>query len=83
MRCYEFMARTKKVLDVQPNAVQQQARVAQVVDRIAASDQHKQPTEMDKVLAMRSYAEMKRQAKRRYIDALRIRLAAADASNSA
>lgn len=78
MRCYEFMARTSKVLDVQPRAVQQQQRVGQVVQQIAASDQHQAPTEEDKVLAMMQYRQMKRQRERSYAEQLQQQLAATE-----
>lgn len=77
MRIHEILARTRKVLDVQPAPAQRQSRINQVVSQIAASDQQKQPTEMDKVLAMRQYANMKKQANRNYVQNLQQQLAAA------
>ena len=65
-------------LSVQPAMVKQQARVGQVVGQIAASDQQQAPTELDKVLAMRSYANMKKRADRTYAERLRQQLANAE-----
>jgi iron-sulfur cluster repair protein YtfE (RIC family) len=75
MRCYEFIARKKKVLDIQPAQVQRQQRINNVVSQIAASDQQQQPTETDKVMAMQQYANMKQQVNRNYANSLRQQLA--------
>ena len=65
-------------LSVQPAMMKQQARVGKVVAQIAASDQQRAPTELDKVLAMRSYSNMKKRADRTYAERLRQQLTAAD-----
>ena len=58
----------------QPAAVKQQARVAKVVANIAASDTKQAPSEMDKVLAMRAYADMKDRADKDYKQRLKQQL---------
>ena len=64
---------------VQPSIVKQQGRVGQVVAQIAASDQQKPATEMEKVLAMRRYSELKKQTDKNYVARLRQQLAGAEA----
>jgi hypothetical protein len=61
----------------QPSVVKQQQRVGKVMQQIAASDQQQEPSEMDKVLAMRRYAEMKKQTDKAYAVRLRRQLEAA------
>jgi hypothetical protein len=63
---------------VQPSVVTQQAKVAGVVGQIAVSDQQQPPTEMDKVMAMRQYAAVKKQTDRAYAERLRQLLATAE-----
>ncbi len=75
MKISEILLRTHKVMDVQPAPVQRQARVNQVVSQIAASDQQKPASEMDKVMAMRKYANIKKQAKQNYVSSLQQQLA--------
>ena len=75
MKIREIVARTRKVLDVQPASVQRQARINQVVSQISASDQQKQPTEMEMVLATRQYRNMKKQADQNYANGLQQQLA--------
>ncbi len=75
MRICEVIARKKQVIDVQPAQMQRQSRINQVVNQIAASDQKQQPTEMDKVMATRQYANMKKQAQQNYTKQLRLQLA--------
>lgn len=58
-----------------PSVVKQQARVGKVVAQIAASDQQQQPTEMDKVLAMRRYSDLKKRNDKLYAQRLRQQLA--------
>lgn len=77
MRIFEIVARTRKVVDVQPASVQRQSRVNQVVSQIAASDQQAPPSEMDKVMAMRKYASIKKQAQQNYVNGLQQQLASA------
>ncbi len=59
---------------VPPSIVKQQGRVSQVVAKIAASDQQKPATEMEKVLAMRRYADLKKQTDKNYAVRLRQQL---------
>jgi len=75
MRICEVIARKKQVIDVQPAQMQRQSRINQVVNQIAASDQQQQPSEMDKVMATRQYATMKKQAQQNYTKQLRLQLA--------
>lgn len=55
MKICEIIANAPKNNRLQPSVVKQQARVGKVVAQIAASDQKQPPTEMDKVMAIRSY----------------------------
>jgi hypothetical protein len=64
---------------VQPSVLAQQARVGKVVKQIAASDAAKPASEMDKVLAMRQMATMKKQTDKGYAQRLRQQLASAEA----
>ncbi len=77
MKIREVVSPTKQVLNVQPNLVKQQQRVANVVQQIAASDQQRAPTEMDKVLAMRQMSAMEKQADKNYVIGLQRQLHAA------
>jgi len=61
----------QRPVQVQPSVVTQQRKVAGVVGQIAASDQQQPPTEMDKVMAMRQHAAMKKQTDRTYAERLR------------
>ena len=78
MKINEIIANAPQNNRLQPSVVKQQARVGKVVAQIAASDQQQAPTELDKVLAMRSYANMKKRADRTYAERLRQQLTAAD-----
>ena len=80
MKIKEIVAKTKQVLDVQPSVVAQQQRVGKVVGQIAASDAQMPPTELEKVLAMRSYSELKKRTDRAYAQRLRQQLASAEGS---
>lgn len=65
---------------VQPNAAQQQARIAYLVKQIAASDaQPKQPTPQEKMAAMAEYKRQKQQADLNLVYKLRSQLASAEA----
>lgn len=77
MKINEIVANAPQNNRLQPSVVKQQARVGKVVAQIAASDQQQAPTELDKVLAMRSYANMKKRADRTYAERLRQQLAIA------
>lgn len=63
--------------NVQPSAIKQQSRVSKVVTKIADSEAQQQPTEMDKVMAMRQYAAMKTQTDNNYATGLSNQLATA------
>ena len=75
MKINEVIGKTKKVLDIQPKTLARQTRVNNLVSQIAASDQQQQPSEMDKVMATRQYANMKKQAQQNYTKQLRLQLA--------
>jgi hypothetical protein len=65
---------------VQPNAAQQQARIAYLVKQMAASDaQPKQPTPQEKMAAMAEYKRQKQQADLELVQKLRHQLANAEA----
>ena len=65
---------------VQPNAAQQQARIAYLVKQIAASDmQPKQATPQEKMAAMAEYKRQKQQADLELVQKLRYQLANAEA----
>lgn len=69
---------------VQPNAAQQQARIAFLVKQIAASDaQPKQPTPQEKMAAMDEYKRQKKQADLELVHRLRYQLANAEAQLAA
>lgn len=69
---------------VQPNAAQQQARIAYLVKQIAASDmQPKQATAQEKMAAMAEYKRQKQQADLAYVQRLRYQLATAEAQLTA
>jgi hypothetical protein len=78
MKVSEVISPTKSVLNVQPSAVNQQQRVAKVVQQIAASDQQQQPSEMEKVLALRQMSAKQKQADKNYASQLRQQLAIVD-----
>jgi len=78
MKISEIIANTKQVQQVQPSVVKRQARVANVVSQIAASDAQQPATELDKVLAMRQMAAMKKQTDRLYAQRLQQQLASAE-----
>ena len=80
MKINEIVANAPQNNRLQPSVVKQQARVGKVVGQIAASDQQQAPTELDKVLAIRSYANMKKRADRTYAERLRQQLATAEAA---
>lgn len=68
---------TSRPAAMQPSVVKQQARVAQVVSDIAANDTKQAPTEMDKVLAIRSYANIKKRTDKNYAARLQQQLSIA------
>jgi hypothetical protein len=71
-------AAPQRPVAVPPTVIKQQGRVGQVVAKIAASDQQKPATEMEKVLAMRRYSDMKKQTDKNYVARLRQQLANAE-----
>ena len=80
MKINEIVANAPQNNRFQPSVVKQQARVGKVVAQIAASDQQQAPTEMDKVLAMRRYSDLKKRNDKLYAQRLRRQLANAQAS---
>lgn len=74
VKIYEVMgsaAPQQQTTTVQPTVLRQQARVGKVMQQIAASDaQQQEPTEMDKVLAMRQMAAKRKQADKLYAQRL-------------
>jgi len=71
-------AAPQRPVAVPPSLVKQQGRVGQVVAQIAASDQQKPATEMEKVLAMRRYSDLKKRTDMNYVARLRAQLANAE-----
>ncbi len=80
MKIKEIITPTRQVLDVPPTVVKQQGMVLGVVNQIAASDAQQPPTEMEKVLAMRSYANLRKRTDKTYAQRLRQQLANAEAA---
>lgn len=80
MKINEIIANAPQNNRMQPSVVKQQARVGKVVAQIAASDKQQQPTEMDKVLAMRHYNNLKKRNDKLY--ALRLRRQLANVKNA-
>ena len=80
MKISEIISNTKQVLSVQPSLVKQQNRVGKVMAQIAAVDAQQPPTEMDKVLAMRAYSNVKKRNDKLYAERLRQQLAKANAA---
>jgi hypothetical protein len=69
---------------VQPNAAQQQARIAYLVKQMAADDaQPKQPTPQEKMAAMAEYKRQKKQADLELVQKLRYQLQCAEAQLAA
>ena len=69
---------------VQPNAAQQQARIAFLVKQIAADDaQPKQPSPQEKMAAMDEYKRQKKQADVELVQKLRYQLKCAEAQLAA
>lgn len=79
MKISEIITNTMQVLNAQPSVVKQQNRVGKVVAQIAASDAAQEPTELDKVLAMQTYSQLKKRNDKRYAERLRQQLAKAKA----
>ncbi len=79
MKIREIIEAMQQPVAVPPTIVKQQGRVGQVVAKIAASDQQHPATEMEKVLAMRRYSDLKKQTDKNYAVRLRQQLANAEA----
>lgn len=71
-----IVCEARKAVAPVPSVLKRQQRVGRVVQQIAASDQQQQPTEMDKVLAMRQYANWLKQTDKMYRQRLKQQLAA-------
>ena len=72
-------SKQRRIGAVQQSVLVQQAKVAGVVGQLAASEQHQPPTEMDKVMAMRRYSDLKKQSNKAHAEGLRQQLAKAEA----
>ncbi len=80
MKINEIIVNTKRVQTVQPSIVKKQNKVGKVMALIAASDAQQPPTEMDTVLAMRAYSNLKKRNDKAYAERLRQQLAKANAA---
>jgi len=79
MKVFEIVANTtQKPVALQPSVVKQQTQVGRVMANIAASDQRKPPTELEKVLAMRNVSKLKKRTNAAYAQRLRRQLANAE-----
>lgn len=79
MRFSEFaVCEVRQATGPVPSVVKRQQQVGKVMQQIAASDQQQQPTEMDKVLAMRHYADCQKQTDKLYRKRLKQQLTAAE-----
>jgi hypothetical protein len=76
MRFSEFgISEARQRAVIQPSVVKKQQRVGKVVAQIAASDaKQQQPSEMDKVMAMRQYANWQKQTDKAYTQRLKQQL---------
>jgi len=66
---------SQRPVAVPPSVVKQQTQVGRVMANIAASDQRKPPTELEKVLAMRNVRKLKKRTDMAYAERLRHQLA--------
>lgn len=83
MKVCEIIANTaQRPVAVQPSVVKQQAQVGKVMANIAASDQQKPPTELEKVLAMRNVNKLRKRTDKAYAERLRQQLANAEGAVS-
>lgn len=73
-----IVCEARKAVAPVPSVLKRQQRVGKVMQQIAASDQQQQPTEMDKVMAMRRYADWQKQTDQLYQKRLKQQLAAAE-----
>jgi len=71
--------RPQQPTTIQPSLVKQQARIAGVVNKIAASDTQQAPTVDEKALAFRAYCEKKKLTDKNYAARLRQQLANVEA----
>ena len=76
--CEVIGNRQRRPAAVQPSVVTQQAKVAGVVGQLAASEQQQPPTEMDMVMGMRRYSDLKKLTDKTYAERLRQLLATAE-----
>ena len=78
MKISEIIGNNKKTVSVvQPRAVAQKSQVAKVMNNIAASDANREPTELEKVLAMRAYSDLQDEADQNYVNNLKTSLVGA------
>lgn len=75
MRAYEFMFNEAQQLNVQPAAIQQNAKVVKMIGKMANSEKQLPPTEDEKVLAVMNYGKLKKQANKNYVGQLKRQLA--------
>lgn len=73
-----IVCEAKKAVAPVPSVIKRQQRVGKVMQQIAASDQQQQPSEMDKVMAMRQYAKWQRQTDKMYRQRLKQQLVAVE-----
>lgn len=73
-----IVCEARKMVVPVPSVLKRQQRVGKVMQQIAASDQEQQPTEMDKVMAMRQYANWQKQTDLQYRQRLKQQLTAAE-----
>ncbi len=76
--CEVIGNRQRRTAAVQPSVAVQQAKVNGVVGQLAASEQQQPPTEMDMVMGMRRYSDLKKLTDRNYAEHLRQLLAKAE-----
>jgi hypothetical protein len=73
-----IICEARKAVAPMPSALKRQQQVGKVIQQIAASDQQQNPSEMDKVLAMRRYADWQKQTDQLYRQRLKQQLSAAE-----
>jgi hypothetical protein len=70
-----IVCEARKAVAPVPSVLKRQQRVGKVMQQIAASDQQQEPSEMDKVMAMRQYAKWQKQTDQLYRQRLKQQLA--------
>ena len=78
MKISEVITNNPKKLGVLPDAVRQDARVASVISKTAASDAVQKATGQDKAMAFMKYCELKKRANKNYVALLQQQLANAE-----